>query len=58
MDNKATFKKKGVKRLKAGSLPAKADFKAQREFYEEKLLPLMKRFVASLMSAIREPKRF
>lgn len=43
MDNQATLKKKGVKRLKAGSLPAKADFKAQREFYEEKLLPLMRK---------------
>jgi len=35
------LKKKGVKRLKSGSLPAKADTKEQRSFYETVLHPLM-----------------
>ena len=37
------LKKKRMKRLKVGSLPAKANVKEQRAFYEEKLLPLMKK---------------
>ena len=37
------LKKNGIKRLKSGSLPAKADPKAQRLFYEKTLLPLMQK---------------
>ena len=36
-------KKNEIKRLKCGSLPAKADPAAQREFYENTLHPLMQR---------------
>ena len=36
-------KKNEIKRLKCGSLPAKADPVAQREFYENTLHPLMQR---------------
>jgi len=36
------LKKNGVKRLKCGSLPAKADVEEQRIFYEAVLHPLMK----------------
>jgi len=35
------LKKKGIKRLKCGSLPAKADPVAQQSFYEKILYPLM-----------------
>ena len=35
------LKKNGIKRLKCGSLPAKADVEEQREFYEAVLHPLM-----------------
>lgn len=35
------LKKNDIKRLKAGSLPAKADMQKQRDFYEGKLKPLM-----------------
>ena len=37
------LKKNGVKRLKTGSLPAKADAKEQREFYDGVLCPLMEK---------------
>ena len=36
------LKKNGIKRLKCGSLPAKADVTKQRKFYDEVLQPLMK----------------
>ena len=36
------LKKNGIKRLKCGSLPAKADIEEQRTFYETVLHPLMK----------------
>lgn len=36
-------KKNGIKRLKCGSLPAKADPVAQRTFYEKTLYPLMQK---------------
>ena len=36
------LKKNGIKRLKCGSLPAKADAGEQREFYDAVLHPLMK----------------
>jgi transposase len=35
------LKKNGIKRLKCGSLPAKADVQKQRNFYETTLYPLM-----------------
>jgi transposase len=35
------IRKNGIKRLKSGSLPAKADFVEQRNFYEKILFPLM-----------------
>ena len=35
------LKKNGIRRLKNGSLPAKADTEKQRSFYENELLPLM-----------------
>lgn len=37
------LKKYNIRRLKTGSLPAKADPAKQRAFYEETLLPLMKK---------------
>ena len=37
------LKKNGVRRLKAGSFPAKADAKKQREFYDGALRPLMEK---------------
>ena len=37
------LKKNGIKRLKCGSLPSKADVVEQREFYEGTLKPLMER---------------
>ena len=36
------LKKNGIKRLKCGSLPAKADTTAQNKFYHDTLHPLMK----------------
>lgn len=36
-----TLKRSGVRKLKAGSLPAKADVERQRNFYNETLKPLM-----------------
>jgi transposase len=41
IDGKKLVKKNGIKRLKCGSLPSKANVKEQRSFYEDKLLPLM-----------------
>jgi len=38
---KNILKKNGIKRLKCGSLPAKADVREQRSFYEKRLVPLM-----------------
>lgn len=38
--------------MKVGSLPAKADVKAQREFYEEKLLPLMTKAKEGLVALL------
>lgn len=35
------FKKNGIKKLKNGSLPAKADTEKQRAFYDSVLKPLM-----------------
>ena len=37
------LKKNGVRKLKAGSFPAKADAKKQREFYDNTLRPLMEK---------------
>ncbi len=37
------LKKNGIRRLKSGSLPAKADTVAQREFYDATLHPLMEK---------------
>ena len=37
----AFLKRNGVRKLKGGSIPAKADPKAQRDFYNGTLLPLM-----------------
>ena len=39
---KRLLKKNGIKRLKCGSLPAKADVKEQRNFFDTVLEPLMK----------------
>lgn len=37
------LKKNGIRKLKSGSLPAKADTAKQREYYENTLFPLMKK---------------
>ena len=41
--NGEAVKKNGIKRLKSGSLPAKADSQKQRGFYHRILKPLMDR---------------
>jgi transposase len=46
------LKKNGIKRLKCGSFPAKANVNLQRSFYEDTLLPLMKQAEDGLVSLL------
>jgi transposase len=44
------LKENGIRRLKSGSLPAKADPVAQRKFYEGTFMPLAEKAVAGLIN--------
>lgn len=46
------LKKNGIKKLKSGSLPAKADVVAQREFYDNTLRPLMEKAKAGTVALL------
>jgi transposase len=46
------LKKHGIKRLKSGSFPAKADPVAQRTFYETRLVPLMEDAKSGLITLL------
>ena len=46
------LKKYGIKRLKSGSLPAKADPIAQRKFYDKTLKPLIEKAKSGVISLI------